>query len=309
MLFFLVLVHCILCLTAFLLMKSGILKSSSAVMPIVFFIPVFGFLCLFVLEWESRGDQESKREVGIEKLKINDEIHRSILMEEEPARDLIVPLQEALLINDASTRRQLIMDILYHDTGEYVDVLNKARMNDDVEVVHYATTAMVELQKDYEEQLKTERAAWEEEKDSPALSGVYLRTLEAYINSGLLEGNMKRSRQQELDELLEYKIRHDDNTEEEELSLYRRRFDNSLSLEEYTAADTCAEHVLNKWPQMEEGYLMNIRLGIQRRERERIGRMLGLIEDRKIYLSPDARKTVEFWKDDNGRQKTEQATE
>lgn len=117
-------------------------------MPIVFFIPVFGFLCLFVLEWESRGDQESKREVGIEKLKINDEIHRSILMEEEPARDLIVPLQEALLINDASTRRQLIMDILYHDTGEYVDVLNKARMNDDVEVVHYATTAMVELQKD-----------------------------------------------------------------------------------------------------------------------------------------------------------------
>ena len=120
---------------------------------------------------------------------------------------------------------------------------------------------------------------------------------------------MKRSRQLELDELLEYKIRHDDNTEEEELSLYRRRFDNSLSLEEYTAADTCAEHVLNKWPQMEEGYLMNIRLGIQRRERERIGRMLGLIEDRKIYLSPDARKTVEFWKDDNGRQKTEQATE
>ena len=278
-------------------------------MPIVFFIPVFGFLCLFVLEWESRGDQESKREVGIEKLKINDEIHRSILMEEEPARDLIVPLQEALLINDASTRRQLIMDILYHDTGEYVDVLNKARMNDDVEVVHYATTAMVELQKDYEEQLKTEREAWEEEKDSPALSGVYLRTLEAYIDSGLLEGNMKRSRLLELDELLEYKIRHDDNTEEEELSLYRRRFDNSLSLEEYTAADICAEHVLNKWPQMEEGYLMNIRLGIQRRERERIGRMLGLIEDRKIYLSPDARKTVEFWKDDNGRQKTEQATE
>ena len=42
-------------------------------------------------------------------------------------------------------------------------------------------------------------------------------------NSGLLEGNMKRSRQQELDELLEYKIRHDDNTEVEELSLQRRR--------------------------------------------------------------------------------------
>ena len=271
-------------------------------MPIVFFIPVFGFLCLFVLEWESRGDQESKREVGIEKLKINDEIHRSILMEEEPARDLIVPLQEALLINDASTRRQLIMDILYHDTGEYVDVLNKARMNDDVEVVHYATTAMVELQKDYEEQLKTERAAWEDEKDSPALSCVYLRTLEAYIDSGLLEGNMKRNRQLELEELLDYKIQNDEKTEEEELSLYHRRFDNSLSLEEYTVSAACAEYVLKKWPQMEDGYLMNIRLGVQCRERTRIEEMIKLIEKRQIYLSPNARKTVEFWKDDNDRQ-------
>ena len=63
---------------------------------------------------------EASKEVGIEKLKINDEIHRSILMEEDPAKNLMVPLQEALLMNDENTRRELIMDILYHDTGEYV---------------------------------------------------------------------------------------------------------------------------------------------------------------------------------------------
>ena len=40
-----------------------------------------------------------------------------------------------------------MMDILYDDVGEYVEVLKNARMNDDTEVVHYATTAMVELQK------------------------------------------------------------------------------------------------------------------------------------------------------------------
>lgn len=163
-------------------------------MPLVFFIPVFGFGCLLILEWETRKGKETGKEAGIEKLKINDEIHRSILMEEEPAHDLIVPLQEALLINDASTRRQLIMDILYHDTGEYVEALNRARMNDDVEVVHYATTAMVELQKDYEEKLRKQRLDWERKKDSPALYAAYRQTLEAYVDSGILEGNMKRNR-------------------------------------------------------------------------------------------------------------------
>ena len=125
-------------------MYTHLMKSRPMILPIVFLVPVFGFSCLLFLEWESRGDQENKKEIGIEKLKINDDIHRSILMEEDPARDLMVPLQEALLMNDASTRRELMMDILYDDVGEYVEVLKNARMNDDTEVVHYATTAMVE---------------------------------------------------------------------------------------------------------------------------------------------------------------------
>ena len=302
MLLFLILIHCLLCLAAFLLIKAGILKSSSAVMVMVLLIPVFGFCCLLILEWESRGDQEAKKEVGIEKLRINDEIHRSILMEEEPARNLIVPLQEALLINDAATRRELIMDILYHDTGQYVDVLNKARMNDDVEVVHYATTAMVELQKDYEAELQRRRQAWEDNRESRSRSAAYLQTLEAYVDSGLLEGNMKRSRQLELQELLEYKLHKEDNSEEEELSLYHQYFETSLSLEDNETAASCADHVMEKWPQMENGYVVHIRRGIACRQRDRISRMLALIRERNIYLTPDARKRVEFWKDDNGRQ-------
>lgn len=298
MLLFLVVLHCVLCLAAFLLLKTGILKSGSAIMPVVFFIPVFGFGCLFILEWESHGDQESKKEVGIEKLKINDEIHRSILMEEEPARDLIVPLQEALLINDAATRRELIMDILYHDTGQYVDVLNNARRNDDVEVVHYATTAMVELQKDYEDRLQALRRAWEEDKVSQSRSGAYLQTLEAYVDSGLLEGNMKRNRMLELKELLADRISGGTLAEADERSLYHRQFSNSLSLEEFRVAEACAEHVMDRWPQLEDGYLMQIQLGIRLRDPDRIGRMLELIEKRGIYLTPGARKTVEFWKKD-----------
>ena len=298
MLLFLVVLHCVLCLAAFLLLKTGILKSGSAIMPMVFFIPVFGFGCLFILEWESHGDQESKKEVGIEKLKINDEIHRSILMEEEPARDLIVPLQEALLINDAATRRELIMDILYHDTGQYVDVLNNARRNDDVEVVHYATTAMVELQKDYEDRLQALRRAWEEDKSSQSRSGAYLQTLEAYVDSGLLEGNMKRNRMLELKELLADRISRGALAEADERSLYHRQFSNSLSLEEFGVSEACAEHVMDRWPQLEDGYLMQIQLGIHLRDPDRIGRMLELIEKRGIYLTPGARKTVEFWKKD-----------
>ena len=66
----------------------------------------------------------------------------------------IVPLEEVLLIDEAAMRRDLIMNVLNDDPENYIDMLKQARMNDDVEVVHYAITGMVELSKEYESRLQ-----------------------------------------------------------------------------------------------------------------------------------------------------------
>ena len=63
-------------------------------------------------------------------------------------------------------------------------MLQKAKYNDDVEVVHYATTAMVELQKDYEQELIRRRNAWDERRESDGRLFAYADVLEKYIDSG-----------------------------------------------------------------------------------------------------------------------------
>ena len=290
--------HCVLCLIAAILMYTHLMKSCPMILPIVFLVPVFGFSCLLFLEWESRGDQESKKEIGIEKLKINDDIHRSILMEEDPARDLMVPLQEALLMNDASTRRELMMDILYDDVGEYVEVLKNARMNDDTEVVHYATTAMVELQKDYETKLQKQKEAFALEEDAGLLDE-YIQTLEKYVESGLLEGNMLKNRRLELCGLLERKLTQRKEEGHEELPLYCKKFEQDCALGEYEDALRMADAAIRLCPQQEEGYLMKIRHGVMTKNPEQIGTVIGLLENNKVYLSPAARRTVDFWKEND----------
>ena len=76
-----------------------------------------------------------------------------IAPKEESDRN-IVPLEEVLLIDEAAMRRDLIMNVLNDDPENYIDMLKQARMNDDVEVVHYAITGMVELSKEYESRLQ-----------------------------------------------------------------------------------------------------------------------------------------------------------
>ena len=275
-----VLFHCVLCLIAAILMYTHLMKSRPMILPIVFLVPVFGFSCL------------------LEKLKINDDIHRSILMEEDPARDLMVPLQEALLMNDASTRRELMMDILYDDVGEYVEVLKNARMNDDTEVVHYATTAMVELQKDYETKLQKQKEAFALEEDAGLLDE-YIQTLEKYVESGLLEGNMLKNRRLELCGLLERKLTQRKEEGHEELPLYCKKFEQDCALGEYEDALRMADAAIRVWPQQEEGYLMKIRHGVMTKNPEQIGTVIGLLENNKVYLSPAARRTVDFWKEND----------
>ena len=171
-------------------------------------------------------------------------------------------------------------------------------MNDDTEVVHYATTAMVELQKDYETKLQKQKEAFALEEDAGLLDE-YIQTLEKYVESGLLEGNMLKNRRLELCGLLERKLTQRKEEGHEELPLYCKKFEQDCALGEYEDALRMADAAIRLWPQQEEGYLMKIRHGVMTKNPEQIGTVIGLLENNKVYLSPAARRTVDFWKEND----------
>ena len=87
-------------------------------------------------------------------MKVNEEIYKNIFQSGTEQEGNIVPLEEALIVNEPELRRELIMNVLNDNPEEYVELLKQARMNEDVEVVHYAITAMVELSKEYDSKLQ-----------------------------------------------------------------------------------------------------------------------------------------------------------
>ena len=64
------------------------------------------------------------------------------------------------------------MEVMYADPNDYVEQLKEARENDDTEVVHYAVTALAELQKDYE--TKFQKLEWRLHKD-PGVAKRWMR--------------------------------------------------------------------------------------------------------------------------------------
>ena len=162
--------HIICCVLVWTGINSHLLKVKRYLILPVIFVPVWGMICVLLLHFQIFFHQDKKREIGIEKMKINEEIYRSIIAPKEESDRNIVPLEEVLLIDEAAMRRDLIMNVLNDDPENYIDMLKQARMNDDVEVVHYAITGMVELSKEYESRLqKIEYRYAKEPENQPVL--------------------------------------------------------------------------------------------------------------------------------------------
>ncbi len=286
----LLLIHLAVCLVVYILEKLGALRASQLSMSIVVLVPVWGMLCLLVQEIRARLHADPSKDVGIEKLLIDDEIQRSIVVDEDADAESVVPLEEALLVNDVSTRRGLMMEVMYADPGDYVTQLQAARMNDDTEVVHYAVTALVELQKEYDLQFqRLERIVALNPDDDGALNEE-ISLMERYLGSGLLEGNARIMQLRSYSDLLAQRL-----AKGETASLWARKVDTDLKLGEYDKADEGIRRMLEQWPQDERGYLFLIRYHAQVKDREGIDRALDLIREKNVYLSPNGRSEVLFW--------------
>lgn len=293
---FLLVVHLIVCVILYILVRLSILKCPKTIMPMVFLVPVWGICVMLLLELRTRDKKSESTEVGIEKLKVNDFVHRSILVADNPAEERIVPLEEALLINKPGTRRELMMEIMYDDPNDYVNLLKEARMNDDTEVVHYAVTALAELQKEYDLQFQELDWKMEQDPDNDGLMDEYLRLLNQYLNSGIAEGNDRKLKLSAYSDILDKKIK----AEPEKLEYRKEKVQVDLKTGNYTGMHQDIEYIIRHWPADEAGYLLMIQYFSLVKNREGMRRVMELIDRKQIYLTPDGRRQIRFWKNEEG---------
>ncbi|MCD8325642.1 MAG: hypothetical protein LUC90_02835 [Lachnospiraceae bacterium] len=290
-------IHVIICILLYLLMRIHLLKCSRMIMPVVLLVPVWGMGCFLVLEIHSRGSMRAREEVGIEKLLISDEVHRSILMDEDTTEDRVVPLEEALLINDPAMRRELMLNIMYDDPQKYGERLLAARTNDDTEVVHYAVTALAQMQTQYDLEFQNlERELTKVEVDKTPEEAVqdkenWLKLAERYLQSGLAEGNVRMIRLRRYMELLREKTQR----EPDEMETWCSLVQTEMEMKEYEAALEDMEQVVERWPGNERGYLLLLDYYAELYDRRGIDRVLTLLRDRRVHLSAVGRNRVEFW--------------
>ncbi|WP_276354071.1 tetratricopeptide repeat protein [Cohnella caldifontis] len=203
----------------------------------------------------------------------------------------VVPLEEALFINDRATRRGVMIDLLKQDSLEYLDVLQLAVANEDSETSHYAVSAIMEVKRKLQLAIQELSVRYETDKDDPHLLQSYAEVLSQYLKSGFLDERTRLKHLYTYVEIMGQLIR----LNPDEPDYYIGKAEAEISLRLLADAEATALRFAERLPLREEAYLMLIKVYFNRRSYEQIRSTVIRMTEAPIRLSNQALSIVRYW--------------
>lgn len=256
----------------------------------LFIIPVFGPFTALMIEFMILSGEQGKKHPELDSVTLDDDILWTTLKSFHEKGDL-VPLEEAILINEVEVRRRFMLETLYADPFKYLDVLSIAKYNEDVETSHYATTTISKAQKDFQLSIQKYAVEVENHPDDPEVLNDYIEMLCKYIQSGLLEEHLLKNLRIVYSKTLDRKL----NLMKNDKNALIEKLRNALELKEYTSAFETSDRLKKYWPEDEQTWIEVLRAGVEGKDRTRLKETIEEIQNKGVIWTRQGREQVNIW--------------
>ena len=287
----LLIIHALVCLVLWTLMKLGLLPVRGHMLAVIVLVPLWGPLLVLLLCARRRAFGDACHAGTLELLRLKDDMRRGVVVQGRETDAGVVPLEEALIVNDAGDRRRLMLSMLTEDPGAYLAQLQAAKLNDDVEVAHYAATAVAQISKESDLKLQQLERAFKADSSAQNLDD-YCDYLGDYLASGLAEGRVAQIQRQQYARLLARRREREDSFE------LRVRYATALAdVGRIDEAQAVTNQLVLDVPEEQEVWMLCLRLAVMRHDGDEVHRVIDAIDKQHVYLSADNREKLAFWRD------------
>ena len=287
----LLLLHLLLCLLSWFLIKTNKVNLPLYYMVFAVALPFVGILFLMVAAGaeakNAKGLVGTEEESNPARKSFEDDDYS--INAQEDLTDLI-SLEDALLLKEAATSRKLLLDIIGQGPEEFLDLLYLARLSDDTEVVHYATTVIAELSRQYDLQMMELEKDYLADPENPQLLDAYCHLLSDYLGKNLVTEQVAQLTREEYAGLLAKMVKEAPTVEN-----YIALIENDLELKRYQEVEKNLALAKKEWPRHEKIWLLQLHYYYQMKKGEKIGELVKSIKEENIYISAENRALVEFW--------------
>ena len=274
----------------FLLLRFGRLDRRKEYLIPILCVPVFGPLLALTIDLMYVFGHPASEEIGVEALKLEQNVYWNSI--KSPDGPSVVPLEEAMLIDDKHTRRELVLDTFRQDALSYLDVLLLARDNEDADTTHYATIRITKIHRKY--QLELQRCAVEHDRDpgNLAVLNKYLDLVEEYISSPLPDELMLRRQKMIYAGLLDRKLAL---LPDDRHTVLRKLRYHITEKEDYAAARAMVDQLQQHWPTDEQIWIESLRMCVEWHDPERLEATLQSMQSTPIVWTRQGRALIRPW--------------
>jgi predicted outer membrane lipoprotein len=253
-------------------------------------VPVFGILAAIAIELINARKKQGLQTLDLHKFTLDNDIYWKTINNRKDDEN-IVPLEEAMIINDEKMRRKLMLDALFDDPKKYLDVLMIARNNEDIETAHYATTTIAKIQREFQLEIQKLTTALEEKPNDQDLLDRILIAHEKFIESGVLKDYLLRRQRMIYAQALDQKLA----TQKNDKATIIRKIHNSLHLKDFNAAYEASDLLKSNWPLEEESWIETLRVCVESKDKNRLKGTIEEIRNSKIPWTKYGREQVTPW--------------
>ena len=282
-----------LCMHSFILLKTKRMQLPLFYIVFPIALPFLGYILLWGL---NRSIQKDESDLSLvqgdfeEWFDVDDTQKMSRVESAYDHVEEIIPLEEALVLQDKEVSRWMLVEIVSRAPAKFIDLLFLARQDEDTEVVHYATTLIAEISRQYDIRLQTLDKKYQENPSDYRILAEYCAVLAAYLQKNLVTKRMEEVLRKDYSHLLEKKLQ-----QKEQLSDYVKLIENELLLKRYESVEKYLNTISQKWPQQEEIYMLYLRYYFETRQGERLEELVEAIKNGSIYISKANRERLAFW--------------
>jgi len=273
-----------------ILIYSGNSKHRKEFIAIMLFIPGFGIIAGLAVELYYKFTGSKQQPVEIPDLALDADIYWKPVGMRQEETDL-VPLEEAISINNTAIRRKLMLESLYDNPSKYIDVLMVARKNDDIETVHYASTTISKIQRDFQLELQKLAVDVENNPDDIKLLDQYIEIIQNYIDCNILEDYLLKRQRLLFDEIL---VRRIDQGGIDKGVLIKK-INNNMALGNYQSALDDSSLLRELWADDEQVWIDTLRVCVESQDIEKLREVIHEIENLPINWSAANRKLIMSW--------------
>lgn len=271
--------------------QSHTLKVHPYMLAVVLLMPFWGVLLVLILHFQIFFRADNAIDIDVEKLELESELYKSIPVDDKEVSANTVPIEEALVVNTATERRQIIMDVLNDNPVEYIQFLQKAGNNEDTEVVHYAVTAMVEISKENDFKLQEFERQHAKEPDNVDVLSQYTEFLWSCLVQNLMQGQVEVLNRELYSELMQKKLALIPGS----VSDFQHIVANELKRKNYALASDMLAKMRTLHPDTEAYYLSRLSYLADMGRGKDIQQLLQEINNKQIFLSSATKEVLAFW--------------